>query len=215
MISTSNPKLARLQAFFEKHGAERLNGLDESYFADLNDTEKAQAWDFLQDGFSLSSDCITGLYLLNKSKAVDLFKKTIDSPAPPSPYQAQRKALENNRLLMFKYINVTAPEDKYLDAMIQFSVSEFSEIRAAFALSLPTNKIKPAMIDALKSMIFTETERIPLSNAITKLMEIHGLDYDIGNPFYKAIYLALRADDSNKKISAMHKLNRHQLPDFE
>lgn len=215
MISTSNPKLARLQAFFEKSGTERLNGLDESYFADLNDTEKDQAWDFLKDRFSLSSDCITGLYLLNKSKAVDLFKKTFDSPPSLPPYQAQRKALENNRLLMLKYINSTDPEKKYIEAITQFSASEFPEIRAAFAMSLPTNQIKPAMIDALKSMIFTETERIPLSNAITKLMEIHGLDYDIENPLYKSIYLALRSEDSNKKISAMHKLDRHQLPDFE
>lgn len=215
MISTSSKELSQLYEFFEKHGTGRLNGLDESYFLGFNDGEKEEAWKFLKDGFLLSADSITGLYLLDKLKAVALFKQAFDLPTESSPYPAERQAMESNRLLMLKYINSVDPEEKYLAIMNQFASSEFSKIRAEFASSLPTDRVIHGALDALKSMIFTEVERVPLTAAITKLMAIHGMDYDIENPLYKSIYLSLRSEDKKEKIAGIRRLERNQPPHFE
>lgn len=215
MSASSNPRLARLYAFFDEKGPARLQGLDESYFSDLNQAEKNEAWNFLKDKFWLSSDCITGLYLIDPLKAVELFKGRLAEPSPSSHYAALQEALEENRLLMLSYISKSELDDKYCSLLIQFSESKFSKIRAQFASTLPTHHVKPSVIDALKSMIFTETERLPLTNAITKLMVIHGLDFDTDDPLYKSIYLALRSDDVKEKKSAIRRLEELHTPDSE
>lgn len=214
MTSTSSKELSQLYEFFETYGTGRLNGLDEIYFLDFNEGEKEEAWNFLKKGFLLSADCITGLYLLDKLKAVAMFKKAFDLPTESSPYPAERQALQRDRLLMLKYINSVDPEEKYLAAMNQFAKSEFSKIRAEFASSLPTDHVIHGTSDALKSMIFTETERIPLTTAITKSMAIHGMDYDMENPLYKSIYLSLRSEDNKEKIAGIRRLERNKLPHF-
>jgi acyl-CoA-binding protein len=214
MASISSKKLSRLYDFFKTYGTERLNGLDESYFFDFTDSEKEEAWDFLKNGFLLSADCITGLYLLDQVKAVELFKHALDVPTSPSQYPAERQASESNHLLMLKYINSVDLECKYVNEMNKFANSEFSKIRAEFASSLPTDNVTQDAVNALKSMIFTETERIPLTTAITKLMAIHGMDYDIENPTYKSIYLSLRSDDNKKKTAGIHRLEKNSLPQY-
>lgn len=214
MIAIRSQKLAPLYAFFETYGMERLHGLSESYFFDLDDDEKEEAWKFLEDRFYLSVDCITGLYMLDPIKAVDLFKKTIDFPVAVSEIPAERRAMENNRLLILSYINGVDPDEKYVAAMCELAKSEFSEVRGRFARSVPIYQVTHAAVEALKGMIFTETERIPLSSAITKLMVIHGLDYDRKDPVYKAIYLSLRSDNHQEKISGIKRLELHQLPDY-
>jgi hypothetical protein len=214
MIPSSNPKLARLYAFFDEKGPARLQGLDDSYFSDFNQAEREEAWGFLKEKFWLSTDCIAGLYLIDPLKAVELFKTTLELPCPISPYVAMQEALEGNRLLMLSYVNKTEFDEKYVNSFIQFSESKFPKIRAEFASAIPTSHITPALVDALKSMIFTETERVPLTNAITKLMVIHGLDFDAEDPLYKSIYLSLRSDDVKEKKSAMLRLEKLQTPDF-
>lgn len=44
-------------------------------------------------------------------------------------------------------------------------------------------------------MIFTETEQVPLSAAISKHMLIHGLDFNSRDQPNKSVYMALRSDD--------------------
>jgi hypothetical protein len=66
--------------------------------------------------------------------------------------------------------------------------------------------VTPEALEALKGMVFTETERIPRTSAITKLMVIYGLDFDMDDPFYKSIYLSLRSDNPKEKLSAMRRL---------
>ena len=192
-----------------------MQGLDQSYFSDLNQDEKIEAWNFLQEKFWLSSDCITGLYLIDPSRAVELFKDILSLRAPTSPHAAMQEALEDNRLLMLSYINESDSDEEYIDSLIQFSESKFPRIRAQFASAVPTLHIRPALVDALKRMIFTETERLALTNAITKLMVIYGLDFDAENPLYKSIYLALRSDDAKEKKSAIRRLQELNTPDFE
>jgi hypothetical protein len=214
MTLTSNPKLAPIYDFFEKYGTERLNGLDPSYFLALNESEKDAAWNFISDGFELSAERINALYNLDEKKAVAAFKKAIDLPIAISPYPAERKAIEECRLLMLRCINSGEINETYAAAMSEFAGSEFEDVRAQFAQSVPVHQVTRSAVAALKGMIFTETERIPLTAAITKFMVIHGMDFDAKDPLYKTIYMSLRSDDPKVKLSGMKRLEESQLPDY-
>lgn len=211
---TSSRKIKLLYGFFQTYRTERLAGLSESHFSGLSEDEREEAWNFLKDGFNLSSERINGLYMLDKVRAVNLFKVEVEAPIVSSLFPAEQQALEGNRLLMLRYICNVEPDKKYVDAICKFATSQFSKIRAEFAQSLPTRQLGCSAIDALKGMIFTETERVPLTSAITKLMAIYGMDYDMNDPLYKSIYLLLRSENHKDKIFGMSRLEkRHSSGD--
>lgn len=213
MISTSNQKLGPFYRFFETYGTERLNGLDESYFRDLNASEKEEAWNFLIKR-GLSEETIKGLYLLNKERAIEVIVGSLALPMEISPYPAEQEERERTRLSMISYVNSVDPDERYIAAMCDFALSKFESVRSLFAQSLPIHRITSGAVEALKGMVFTETEIIPLSSAITKLMAIHGLDFDRRDPLYKSIYMALRSDEYKEKVSAIRRLEAIQQPDY-
>jgi hypothetical protein len=206
--------LEKFYAFFDTTGKERLGGLDRSYFDGISEADRQEAWHFLVDDFARSPDAITGLYLLDNAKSVALFKAEIDAPMPTTPFSALRRMLESNRLLMLKYINKHDPDPTYINAVNVFANSEFEEIRGEFARAVPVAPVTRGVVDALKRMIFTETECIPITSAITKLMVIHGMDFDRHDPVYKSIFNALRSNDPNDKIAGMTRLQQQHTLDY-
>lgn len=214
MISTPNQKkLEPLYRFFETYGTERLNGLDESYFLGLSASEKEEAWNFLMKR-GLSEETVKGLYLLDKDRAIEVIARSLASPMETSPYPAEQEELERTRLSMIGYVNSVNRDERYIAAMCDFARSKFESVRALFVQSLPVNKITPDAVEALKGMIFTEVGTIPLSSAITKLMAIHGLEFDRHDPLYKSIYMSLRSDERKEKLSAMRRLESMRQPDY-
>jgi len=206
--------LLKFYAFFEKSGTARLDGLDRSYFNGMNEADRQEAWHFLESDFASSQDAITGLYLLDTDKAVALFKTEINAPMPASPYAATRRQLESNRILMLRYIYKVDRNPIFIEAMTEFSNSEFEEIRGEFAEAVPIAPVLRGTVDALKRMIFTEIDSIPMTSAITKLMVIHGLDFDRHDPVYKSIFIALMSDDPDDKIAGMARLEQRQGPNY-
>ena len=77
---------------------------------------------------------------------------------------------------------------------------------------MPTKKTTHDAVEALKAMIFTEVERVALTSAITKLMLIHGMEFDRSDPLYKSLYAALNSDDPQKKVAALNKLEKIGRP---
>jgi hypothetical protein len=214
MTFTSNPKLAPIYEFFEKSGTERLQGLNPNYFLGLNESEKEEAWSFLSERFARSVERIEALYNLDPKRAVDTFKKAIDVLVEPSAYASERKALEECRLLMLHLINNLEPDEKYIAEINRFAGSEFKEIRAQFTRSVPTHQVTRDTVDALKGMIFTETDDTTQSTAIIKLMAIYGMNFDAKDPLYKSTYMSLRSDDHKQKLSAIKRLEAKQPPDY-
>ena len=206
MKQTSNAKLARFHRFFETHGRERLDGLDESYFAELTQTEKQEAWNFLEAGVPSSYEHIKGLYLLDRDRAMQLFSKALALHIEQSQYPSEREQLESSRLLMLSYINCVEHDPKIMKEMTEFAKSEFSGIRGQLARALPVQDIIPEAVAALKAMILTEPATGPRAAAITKFMSIHGLKFKLRDPVYNSIYLSLRSDDPEEKLSAINKL---------
>jgi len=206
--------LARLHAFFESTGSERMQGLDETYFIGMNESEKRKVWDFLKDRFDRSSDRIVGLYLLGPLQAVELFKKAVASPIPETPYAATRRDLEGNRILMLRKIVEIEPLPEYLEAINEFSYSQFTGVRAAFARAVPKDKVTPNAIRGLKSMIFTDTEMLPLGTAIRKLMLLHGVHYDPDDPVYRSTLRSLMSQDVEEKRIGMQRLQAIRAPDY-
>ena len=214
MVATSESNLKRFYDFFDSTGAERLAGLDHSYFVDLSSSEKEEAWNFLKDGFAGASERINGLYIFDPTQAVELFKQAIALPVGTSSYAAERQALESNRLLMLKYICNVEPDEKNIAEISKFADSQFPQVRAQMAQALPAAKITPPGVEALKKLIFTEVERIPLSSAISKFMLVHGMNYDMDDMEYKSLYLSLKSESPQDKLSAMRRLELIRRPDY-
>lgn len=206
--------MAAFYSFFETFGTERLNGLGESYFIGMTDSEKEEAWNFLFKGFASSSEQITGLYHLDSIKAVSHFKEAIALPVAAPQYPAEQESIERNRLLMLRYINNVEPNEKYVTAMCPFSRSQFEDVRTEFAQALPSHQITCEAVEALRGMIFTETDSLAQASAIEKLMLIHGMEFNRRNPVYKSIYLSLLSDDSKENAAGIDRLERHQMPDY-
>jgi hypothetical protein len=214
MTLKSPSRLARCYDFFNTVGAARLDGLNESYFVGLTKEEKETAWIFLQENFTRSSDRIKGMYILDASRAVNEFKKAIAIPIDQVKFIEEQKQLESSRLSMLKYVNLLEPDERWLAAMCDFAFSNFAEIRGEFARALPARRIALAAVSALKKMIFTEVERVPLASAITKLMLIHGMDFDMDDPVYDSIYRLLQSQNKSDKLSAFKRLESIHAPDF-
>lgn len=206
--------LMRFYDFFEKNDAERYHGIDENYFSSFNDFEKQEAWKFIAVNRKLSEEGIKCLYFLDKWNAVVFFKSSLLQPSVDFQYRAQRLNAERCKILMLKFILETCPERKYFLDILAFSNSEFDEVRAEFAELIPFRKIIPEVVEELKKMIFVETARAPLGAAIAKLMAIHGMDFDVDNPLYKSIYLALRSGSVSDKISAIKRLEKAHSPEY-
>ena len=200
--------------FFKHNGSERFRGLDESHFIGLSKNEKEIAWKFLEEKFESSVERIRGLYILDRPRAIELFKRALSMPMENAEFAADRLEVESARLLMLKCVNNIEPDERYLIELLEFATSEFEEVRAEFASSVPAKKIIPEAIDALKCMIFTEVERVPLASAVGKLMAIYGLDFDLNDSFYKSIYRSLRLGNIEEKKSAVSRLEKCQNPDY-
>jgi len=206
MAETDDSKLSRLHDFFTSYGPGRLDGLDRSYFAEMTPGEQAQAWDFLLHGFPDSVDHINGLYLLDKVRAIALFKKELDAPVPPSEFTAERKEIEINRLLMLRYVTHADDAAHYLAMLPAFARSEFEEVRTQFAQSLSSYNATSEAVIGLKGMIHTETERLPLASAITALMDLHGMSYDPFDLDQRSIYMLLRSSEPDEKRTGISRL---------
>lgn len=206
MAVTDDSKLSRLYKFFETYGTERLNGLDRSYFVEMTPEEKARAWDFWLRGFPDSVDNINGLYLLDKVRAIELFKDALETPAPPSDFPAERKETEINRLLMLRYVTNWDDDPRFLAMLAEFSRSEFEDVRTQFAQSLSNRNATTEVVTGLKGMIYTETERLPLAAAITALMDLHGVSYNPVDLAQRSIYMLLRSSEQDEKRAGMSRL---------
>ena len=214
MTHNATGNLAPFYQFFDTYGSERLNGLNESHFAGLSAAEKEEAWNYLKQGFETSDERISGLYKLDPSRSVALFKEALKQPMEASPFAASREAIESSRLFLLKFVYSNERDRQYVDAMTKFAGSEFENVRTLFANAAPIHQVTPELVAALKGMIFTETERIPLSAAITKFMVIHGMDFDAQDPLYKKIYMSLRSDDTKTKMAAMKQVEERQAADY-
>jgi hypothetical protein len=209
---TTRAAMARFYSFFDSYGNERLNGLDESYFRDLTREEKEEAWNFLKQGFATSTERIHGLYVLNRSNAIALFEESLKNPMESVSKLTDRKEIESSRLMMLGYINITEPKETNLDAMAEFASSEFSDVRGQYARLLPATQTTPKTIEALKKLIFTETETITRTSAIMKFLSIFGIKAKLKDPVYDSLYAALRADDPREKQAAMNRIQNTYQP---
>jgi len=206
MMSTTSPGLTRFYAFFESWGRERLDGLDASHFRGLTVSETEEAWNFLEKNLAVSLESTRGLYLINPLRAVEKFKKQVYMPIAESTYRDQRCAREENRTLMLHLILSHDPAREYVEILNAFASSEFADVRARFADYLPVAEVSQRSLDLLKEMIFTETDSIARSLAISKFMAIRGYNFKFRDERYKALYRALTSSDEEEKKAAIQQI---------
>ncbi|MYM73114.1 hypothetical protein GTP56_13035 [Duganella sp. FT134W] len=210
MTNSISPELARFYAFFETTGLARLDGLDASYFRGLTDSEKQEAWNFLEKNLKFSVDSTCGLCLINPEMAVEKFKEHVRQPLDDGLYPEERRELEENRLLMLHLILSREPSPEYAEILTGFSASEFGESRAKFAEYLPVANVSERSLNVLKTMIFTETVRIALSCAASKFMAIWGYNFEFGDERYKALYRRLTSSEEEEKKAAIQQIENER-----
>lgn len=204
--------LARFYAFFETWGKERLDGLDASHFRNLTDSEKEEAWHFLEKNLAFSVESTCGLYLINPERAVEKFKEQVQMPLAENVYPAERRAQEENRTLMLHFIFSRGPAPEYVEILNGFASSEFEEIRAKFSDYLPSTGASNRSLALLKEIIFTETNRIARSCAIRKFLAIYGYNFEVGDEHRRVLYQALASGNEGEKSAAIQQIeNEHRV----
>jgi hypothetical protein len=199
----------RFLNYFSLCQRERLEGLDASYFENMTGDEREMAFTYLMRGFGKSEENIRGLYLCDKSKAIQLFTKTIDQPIPKGKFRREEEAFLMGRVLMAGYICNDRPSADNINLLIKIDVSAGNkDVRSAFYRSIPSEPTTKAAISRLENAVREETERPPLATAIQKLMACYGLIFNIHDQDYKRIYRGLASSIENEKQSHMDELKK-------
>lgn len=180
----------------------------------MSTIEREQAWKFLEKEFHLSEDKIIGLHLLNPNKAAQLFLNEITISRDEPKYAKEAQANERCIILMLRFVCKEVPIKENIDLLALYCNSDSIDARTKAAQALPTRPTTLNAIRALRSMIYSETERLPLSIAIVKLMAIYHLEFNQNDSNYKSIYMNLRSPEPKRKEQGVAQLERLAMPEL-
>lgn len=174
--------------FFGISNRERLDGLDASYFTDMTAQERANAFDYLHalvlDGGS--RETVHGLFLADADSAATLVQALLET----------HKLREDAQIAAAWNLQRRAPSSALLPVFIRAMTSNDKYNRANAAFYVPADLLTAELDAALKGMIRTETETLPLVNATNKLLECHGITREaVGKDVFSYFYRGLRSDD--------------------
>jgi hypothetical protein len=188
----------RFLDFFSMHNKERLDGLDESYFSDMNQKERDMAFGYLLKLVRAggTEESMHALFRADSERAVEPVEQLLN--AGTLNKEAQIAAAWNLREVKW--------DDKLLSIFICHMTSFDHRLRSMAAYYVPplsSGELK----SALRAMIRVETVLLPLIHAVNKLFECSGVTEDsIGEKRYLQIYRNLRSDDLQLKERAFKEL---------
>lgn len=201
--------------FFTLIQRERLDGLDATYFSPMTDAERDMAFEYLKDGFEASEENIRGLYLCDPDKAIALFKKTLARPGKVGNSHAENDAILMGRVLMAGYVCNDESSAENIDTLANLDVMGGSEdVRNAFYKQIPSKPTTAKALSRLANGVMVETERLPRSAAVMKLMASYGLLFNMNDDNYKRIYRGLLDKDLKVKKAHLKELEKIDNPVF-
>lgn len=180
---------------------ERLDGLSEIHFTGMTTQERSMAFDYLlkpvQDGGS--RETVHGLFLADAARAAPIVRELLDA----------RKLREDADIAAAWHLQQIAPDATLLSVFIRLMSSTDKYNRANAAFYVPADVLTAELDAALKSMIRTETETLPLVNAINKMLECHGITREsVRKEKFSHFYLGLRSEDPRAKEAIFKELGR-------
>jgi hypothetical protein len=186
--------------FFLMHNKERLDGLDESYFADMTQEERAMAFAYLLKKVEAggTEESVHGLFLADKERAFSVLKELLKS----------NTLREDAEIAAAWNLYRAYPDSSLLPIFIRLMSSEDRRIRAKAAYYIPSDISDSGVISALQGMIRTETDMLASINATNKLLECYGITRElVTKEEFSRFYRGLRSDDVKLKEITFKQLN--------
>ena len=186
--------------FFSMNNHERLDGLSDIYFTGMTMQERSMAFDYLlklvNDGGS--RETVHGLFLADAARAAPIVRDLLEA----------HKLRDDAEIAAAWNLQQIAPDDALLSVFIRLMSSTDKYNRANAAFYVPADVFTAELDAALKSMIRTETETLPLVNAINKLLECHGITREsVDKEKFSHFYLGLRSDEARDKEAIFEELD--------
>jgi hypothetical protein len=190
----------RFLDFFSTANKERLDGLNETHFAGMSPEERSMAFDYLlkkvlNGGSRESTD---GLFVADAARAAPIIRQLLDAG----------KLRESAEIAAAWNLYQIKPDTSLLPVFIRSMSSTDKYNRANAAFYVPADALTLELDTALKGMIRTEVETLPLVNAINKLLKCHGITREsVSKDDFSAFYRGLRSDALTDKEKTFHKLD--------
>lgn len=185
--------------FFSSGGRERLDGLSDIHFSGMTGEERAMAFEYLLkmvlEGGSRES--VNGLFTADAERAAPVVKALL----------AAHKLREDAEIAAAWYLNRLRPDSSLIPVFIRLMSSSDEHNRANAAFYVPADDFTPELDAALKAMIRTETETLPLVNATNKYLECHGIIREsVSKEEFSRLYRGLRSDEARDKEAVFTEL---------
>ncbi|MFK3737198.1 hypothetical protein [Massilia sp. TN1-12] len=146
-----------------------------------------------------SRESANGLFVADAARAALVIRQLLDAG----------KLRESAEIAAAWNLYQTQPDQSLLQVFIRSMSSADKYNRANAAFYVPADVLTPELDAALKGMIRTETETLPLVNAINKLLECHGITREsVSKDEFSAFYRGLRSDVSSDKEKTFQKLDK-------
>lgn len=194
------PSYQKFVHFFLTASKARLDGLNETHFDGMLPEERSMAFDYLLklvlNGGSRES--ANGLFVADAARAAPVIRQLLDAG----------KLRESAEIAAAWNLYRNQPDQSLLQVFIRSMSSADKYNRANAAFYVPADVLTPELDAALKGMIRTETETLPLVNAINKLFECHGVTREsVSKDEFSAFYGGLRSDALSDKEKTFQKLD--------
>jgi hypothetical protein len=189
-------------AFFATANKERLDGLDETHFNGMSPEERSKAFDYLVERVlnGGSRESVGGLFVADPARAAPIVRQLLDSG----------KLREDAEISAAWELYQIQQDPSLIPVFIRLMSSANPTNRSNAAFYVPADVLTPELGAALKGMIRTETETLPLVNAINKLLECHGITREsVSKEEFSKFYLGLRSDvlaDKEKTFTQLDNL---------
>jgi hypothetical protein len=173
--------------FFTTANKERLDGLNEAHFDGMSLEERSKAFDYLLERVlnGGSRESVGGLFVADPLRAAPIVRQLLDSG----------KLREDAEISAAWELYQIQADSSLIPVFIRLMSSANETNRSNAAFYVPADVLTPELDAALKGMIRTETETLPLVNAINKLLECHGITREsVSKEEFSKLYLGLRSD---------------------
>ncbi|NVD72201.1 hypothetical protein HUX88_16815 [Duganella sp. BJB1802] len=185
--------------FFSMNNGERLDGLSEIYFSGMSRDERAMAFEYLLkmvlEGGSWES--VNGLFIADAERAALVVRKLLDA----------HQLREDAEIAAAWNLYCLQPDSSLIPVFIRLMSSGDKYNRAHAAFYVPADDFTPELDSALKGMIRTETETLPLVNATNKYLECHGITREsVSKEEFSRLYRGLRSDEAGVKEAVFNEL---------
>jgi hypothetical protein len=186
--------------FFPMHNKERLDGLSESYFAEMTQEERTLAFNYLLKRVEAGGDeeTVNGLLRADRSRAIEPVKRLLTTgelreeaqiAAAWNLWQVQK----NNELLSIFFRFMSNPDHR---------------LREKAAYYVPATILTDELKSGLQGMIRTETEQLARIHAVDKLLSCYGVTKEsVGKNTFLNLYKGLHSADVRMKEAAFKQLD--------